>query len=75
LEEGKLPVNVDPLAVNLKDSIERRTLAKVLEKGLNNPVGFALPIRWNWNTNTWTSCVWEFRRENCFLIPGNSPVD
>jgi len=74
LEEGKLPVNVDPLAVNLKDSIERRTLAKVLEKGLNNPVGFALPIRWNWNTNTWTSCVWEFRRENCFLIPGNSPV-
>lgn len=74
LEEGKLPVNVDPLSVNLKDSVERRTLAKVLDKGLNNPVGFALPIRWNWNTSTWTSCVWEFRRGNCFLIPGNSPV-
>lgn len=74
LEEGKLPVNVDPLSFNLQDSIERRTLAKVLEKGLNNPVGFALPIRWNWNTNAWTSCVWEFRRDNCFLIPGNSPV-
>jgi uncharacterized protein (DUF2126 family) len=46
LEEGKVPVNVDPLKVNLKDSIERRTLAKLLEKGLNNPAGFVLPIKW-----------------------------
>ncbi|MFN8356769.1 MAG: transglutaminase family protein [Spirosomataceae bacterium] len=74
LEEGKLPVNVDPLAVNLKDSVERQTLARLLEKGLNNPAGFVLPIRWNYDTQTWTSCVWQFRRNHCFLIPGNSPI-
>ncbi len=74
LEEGKLPVNLDPLAVNLKDSIQRHTLAKLLEKGLNNPSGFVLPIKWEHEASRWTSCVWEFRRQQCYLIPGNSPI-
>lgn len=74
LEEGKLPVNLDPLAVNLKDSIQRHTLAKLLEKGLNNPSGFVLPLKWIHETHNWVSCVWEFRRGQCYLIPGNSPI-
>ena len=74
LEEGKLPVNLDPLAVNLKDSIQRHTLAKLLEKGLNNPSGFVLPVKWEHEATRWTSCVWEFRRQQCYLIPGNSPI-
>ena len=74
LEEGKLPINVDPLAVNLKDSIERQTLARLLEKGLNNPAGFVLPIKWHHETENWVTCAWEFRRKNCYLIPGNSPL-
>lgn len=74
LEEGKLPVNLDPLAVNLKDSVQRHTLAKLLEKGLNNPAGFVLPLKWQHEQENWTSCVWEFRRQQCYLIPGNSPV-
>jgi uncharacterized protein (DUF2126 family)/transglutaminase-like putative cysteine protease len=74
MEEGKLPVNVDPLKVNLKDSIERRTLAKLLEKGLNNPAGFVLPIKWNEKGKHWSSSAWQFKRNNCFLIPGNSPI-
>lgn len=74
MEEGKLPVNVDPLKVNLKDSVERRTLAKLLERGLNNPAGFIIPIKWTEKTNTWASTPWEFRRNNCFLIPGNSAM-
>ena len=32
--EGKLPVNIDPLKSNLKDSIERRTLCSLLDTGL-----------------------------------------
>jgi uncharacterized protein (DUF2126 family)/transglutaminase-like putative cysteine protease len=74
LEEGKLPVNLDPLAVNLKDSVQRHTLAKLLEKGLNNPSGFVLPLKWVHESAHWTSCVWEFRRQQCYLIPGNSPI-
>ncbi|CAG5008840.1 hypothetical protein DYBT9275_04368 [Dyadobacter sp. CECT 9275] len=74
MEEGKVPVNVDPLKVNLKDSIERRTLARLLEKGLNNPAGYVLPLKWDYGINSWVSCEWQFRRNNCFLIPGNSAL-
>jgi uncharacterized protein (DUF2126 family)/transglutaminase-like putative cysteine protease len=74
MEEGKLPVNIDPLKVDLKDSIERRTLAKVLEKGLNNPAGYVLPIAWNERGKHWSSSEWQFKRNNCFLIPGNSAI-
>jgi uncharacterized protein (DUF2126 family)/transglutaminase-like putative cysteine protease len=74
LEEGKIPDNIDPLITDLNDPIERRKLAEILEHGMNKPVGFALPIQWDYNTQSWVSCKWVFRRKNCFLIPGNSPI-
>jgi len=72
--EGKSSVNVDPLKANLKDSNERRTLAQLLDKGLGNPVGYVMPIKWNYWTSKWQSCQWIFNREHLYLIPGNSPI-
>jgi uncharacterized protein (DUF2126 family)/transglutaminase-like putative cysteine protease len=72
--EGKTPVNIDPLKANLKNSIERRTLAKLLDQGLDSPAGYILPLQWNYGTNQWLSCKWEFNREHLFLMPGNSPI-
>ena len=72
--ERKLPVNVDPLNVNLKDSLERKTMMDQLQRGLNNPVAFVLPIDWAYAKNGWISCAWEFRGEHLYLIPGNSQV-
>jgi uncharacterized protein (DUF2126 family)/transglutaminase-like putative cysteine protease len=74
LEEGKVPLNMDPLSVNLKDPVERITLAQHLAHGLNNPVGFVLPLTWNPDYGQWQSCEWSFRRKHLFLIPGNSPL-
>lgn len=74
LEEGKIPVNLDPLEMDLSDPVERRTLAAHLERGLNNPVGYVLPTRWEFRTESWVSHKWEFRRKHCFLVPGNSPM-
>ncbi|MFN8438637.1 MAG: transglutaminase family protein [Cytophagales bacterium] len=74
LEEGRIPINLNPLDVNLADPTERRNLAAVLEKGFNNPVGFTLPVQWNYAGGNWFSCEWVFRRNHCFLIPGNSPI-
>jgi uncharacterized protein (DUF2126 family)/transglutaminase-like putative cysteine protease len=73
-QEGTLPDNLDPLKINLKDSIERKTLTKLLDAGLNQPAGFTLPIKWNWTENCWKSGPWDFRRGKMFLIPGNSPM-
>ena len=72
--EGKTPVNVDPLKANLKDSIERRTLAQLLDSGMQNPAGFVLPLQWNYWNNRWLSCKWVMKREHLYLTPGNSPL-
>ncbi len=74
LKEGLVPVNLDPMDVNLKDPIERRTLAQHLEAGMNNPIAFALPLKWDHTLHSWVSCAWQFRRKHCFLVPGNSPA-
>ncbi len=73
-QEGTLPENIDPLTYNLKDPIERKTLTKLLDVGLNQPSGFVLPIKWNWLALCWKSGPWDFRRGALFLIPGNSPM-
>jgi uncharacterized protein (DUF2126 family)/transglutaminase-like putative cysteine protease len=73
-QEGNLPQNINPLKSNLKDSIERQTIAKLLDNDLGIPVGFAIPLKWNWSAQSWQSGPWDFRRGNMFLIPGNSPM-
>lgn len=73
-EENKLPTDKDPLKTGLKDSIERRTLTEVLDRGLDEPTGFVLPIRFNREKEAWESCKWPFRRKHLFLIPGNSTI-
>ncbi len=73
-KEGSVPANLDPLQYKLKDNIERRTLAKLLNGDLGMPAGYALPIQWDWQRQRWHSGPWDFRRGTMFLIPGNSPM-
>ncbi|MEO5997018.1 MAG: transglutaminase family protein [Chitinophagaceae bacterium] len=72
--EGTLPVNYDILKTNLKDSLDRRTIAQLLEGGLDKPAGYVLPLRWNYDTNRWQSSKWIMKKGHLFLIPGNSPI-
>lgn len=72
--EGRVPANINPLDSNLKDDIERRTLAALLDKGLNKPAGYILPLKWNYYSSRWQSCKWLLKRNTLFLIPGNSPI-
>jgi uncharacterized protein (DUF2126 family) len=73
-KEGTLPVNVDPLQADLKDPLERRYLAQLLDRGLDVPTGFALPLQWHGNSHRWRSGPWEFRRGRMILIPGGSAM-
>jgi len=76
-KEAQMPANLDAKALRLDDDHERQTLARVLsEKGLGNPSGFALPLRWHYlfNGGEWRSAPWEFRRGRMYLIPGDSPA-
>ena len=78
-KEQRLPTNVSPLDSKLKDAEERVRLARVFERGVNEPVGFIMPLKRQWwqakaRTSPWTSGPWPVRPEKMFLLPGDSPV-
>lgn len=72
--EALLPDDADALAVDLSSSEERRTLARVLGRGLGSVVGYALPLGWDELDRGWVSAPWTFRRQRLFLLPGDSPM-
>ncbi len=72
--ESGVSINLDPLQADLGDSMERRTLAAALSRGLAAPVGYVLPLRWDYRGAGWQSSPWTFRREHLFLLPGDSPM-
>lgn len=75
-KEGRLPVDVDPRNSKLADPEERDRLRRVFERGLNEPVGYIMPLRRQWwqGQPRWTSGDWPFRGEHLMLLPGDSPI-
>lgn len=71
-ETGNLPNNVDPRTLDPADKLERQTLAKLLEVGLDKPKGYVLPLGYDYDAGHWLSNQWDFKREQLFLLPGNS---
>jgi len=70
--ERRLPTNVDPLESNIEDKAERDRLARVFRQGLRTKVGYVLPL--GYDGASFFSGRWFIREENCFLIPGDSPI-
>jgi uncharacterized protein (DUF2126 family) len=89
-QEQRLPINIDPRKAKLDDPEERIRLARALERGLNKPTGYILPLRRAWwqakaagaakaaapskTGPRWVSGVWPVRSEKFFLLPGDSPI-
>src|SRR5262249_46155098 len=75
--ERRLPVNVDPLQSELRNEDDRARLARVFERGLDQVVGYALPLRRQAAGDSgprWSSGPWFLRTEHMFLVPGDSPI-
>jgi uncharacterized protein (DUF2126 family) len=73
-KEGGVPINQDPLMAELKLPEARETLRRALERGLDTPVGYALPIEWDYGQDGWRSSPWQLRRGHLFLLPGDAPM-
>ena len=75
-QERKIPVNIDPRVSHIDEPEERQRLARILEKGLRNEVGFVLPLsRGQYGESPqWVSGRWILRTEVLFLYPGDSPI-
>jgi uncharacterized protein (DUF2126 family) len=71
--EGRLPVNVNPLDSKLEDPLERERFRRLFQQGLNQIIGFALPLQWGENS-CWRSSQWNLRDGILFLVPGDSPM-
>ncbi len=76
--ERRLPVNVDPFDSRLDDELERARLRRVFDQKLDSVVGYALPIKREWNVSLagprWITGPWFFRDERMYLVPGDSPM-
>ncbi|MEJ2632522.1 MAG: transglutaminase family protein [Acidihalobacter sp.] len=72
--EANQPSNVDWLTADLKHPEQRAELAVALSRGLDQAVGYALPLAWDWRRNAWRTGPWQFRRGSMHLIPGTSPM-
>lgn len=76
LRERELPINVDPLDSKLEDPQERAQLLRVFSQGLNDPIGYVLPLECTFEKSgpKWHSGIWMLRGQRLFLTPGDSPV-
>jgi uncharacterized protein (DUF2126 family)/transglutaminase-like putative cysteine protease len=82
LLEERLPKNVDPLKADLRDSEDRRRLARLLEAGLGDVVGYVMPIKpaevkkknQEKTTREWLTSKWPIKREHLYLLGGDSPM-
>jgi len=78
--EQALPRNLDPLQADLKAPEERRRLARLLERGLGQVAGYVLPLKAREYDpdvmlgTSWRTSPWPIKRENLYLIEGDSPI-
>ncbi len=74
LQERKLPLQDEILGSNVYERTERERLQTLMDRDLNAPVGFTLPLHYSHRRNRWISNNWKFRSAHVLLLPGNSPV-
>ena len=78
--ERRLPVNVDPFDSRLEDELERARLHRVFSQGLDQEVGYLLPLAAvdakspKDSQTRWQSGKWFVRDERLYLMPGDSAM-
>jgi uncharacterized protein (DUF2126 family) len=75
-QEGKLPISDEFTKTDHYGESERKRLLALLETGLNNPVGYVLPLHFSQWHNRWISNDWQFNTNNqdIVLLTGDSPM-
>ncbi|MDB5347762.1 MAG: transglutaminase domain protein [Schlesneria sp.] len=74
--EQRLPINANSLDPKLDNAEERARIMRVFERGITKAVGYVIPLQRQWwqAMPRWISGPWPVRRENMFLLPGDSSM-
>jgi len=72
-QEQQLPLDWQEHDTRLDDMGERARLMASLQRGLDCPAGYVLPLQ-PWQGRAWRSCRWPLRSERLYLLPGDSPL-
>jgi len=77
LAEQKLPLGVAPQDNKLAEPAERERLIRAFDRGLDQPVGYVLPLLVTQDAKRKRRFIterWVFKRGHLYLIPGDSPL-
>ena len=75
MAEQRLPLNIQPLHHDLDTPEARMRLTALLMQGLGKQVGYVLPLKAaEKRSGGWLSSRWPLKREQIFLLPGDSPL-
>ena len=71
--EAREPPNLNSIAIPWAPQV-RDDLSLALARGLDQPVGFVLPLAWSPAHDGWTSTPWPLTHGALYLTPGSSPM-
>lgn len=73
-KEKRLPLEEDMMEADVFEHSERVRLQKLMDKNLNEPVGFVLPLHYSHRRKRWISNRWKFKGSHLVLLTGDSPL-
>ena len=73
-KERRLPLEDEIMDADVYEKTERARLQKLMDRNLNEPVGFILPLHYSHRRNQWISNRWAFKSAHLVLLTGDSPI-
>ncbi|MCZ4279899.1 transglutaminase family protein [Kiloniella laminariae] len=73
-KERKLPLQDEMMEANVFEKAERERLQSLMERDLNAPSGYVLPLHYSHRRKRWISNRWQFKSPHLVLLAGDSPV-
>ncbi|MCP1673480.1 uncharacterized protein (DUF2126 family)/transglutaminase-like putative cysteine protease [Natronocella acetinitrilica] len=72
-KEASSPVDANDIVLPWARQF-RDDLSLALARGLDAPIGYAVPLRWDTGTKRWAGGPWRFGRDAMYLLPGGAPM-
>ena len=73
-QREQLPEDIDPAKLKPGDRAAYQRIQRALGAGDESPVGFVLPLEYDWHTGWFATSPWRLRRGRVVLVPGDSAV-